>query len=88
MSFCSATQDYYSRNTDIGSTMGKADTQIFLKPTLNSTELVAKELRFDRAECEKLDSMVRGDCYIKGSIYEPESDRNIPAILRGRITPL
>lgn len=88
MSFCSATQDYYSRNTDIGSTMGKADTQIFLKPTLNSTELVAKELRFNRAECEKLDSMVRGDCYIKGSIYEPESDRNIPAILRGRITPL
>ena len=88
ISFYGATQDYYLRNTDIGSTMGKADTQIFLKPTLNSTELVAKELRFNKADCEKLDRMVRGFCYVKGNLYDPEIDRNTPTIISGTVTSL
>lgn len=88
ISFYGATQDYYPRNTDIGSTMGKADTQIFLKPTLNSTELVAKELRFNKADCEKLDSMVRGSCYVKGNLCDPEIGGNTPTIISGTVTQL
>ena len=88
MAFYGATQDYYPRNTDLGAAMGKADTQIFLKPTLGSTELVARELRLNKAEREKLDSLMRGECFIKGSLYNPDTGRNESAIIRGNITPL
>ena len=88
MGFYGATQDYYPRNTDLGAVMGKADTQIFLRPTLNSGELVAKELRLNKAEREKLDSLMRGECFIKGSLYNPDTGRNESAIISGNITPL
>ena len=87
-SFCGATQDYYPHNTELGSTMGKADTQIFFKPTFNSVEQVAKELRFGKADRERLDNMTRGVCFIKGSVYNPEIGQNEPTIISGIVKAL
>ena len=88
LSFCGATQDYYPHNTEIGGTMGKADTQIFFRPTLNSADLVAKELRFGKADRERLDSMGRGVCFIKGSVFNPEVGQNEPTIISGIVKRL
>lgn len=85
LSFFGATQDYYSRSTELGSAMSKADTQIFLRPTPNSESIVASELRFHKADMARFDAMQRGDCIVKGSLYSKEQDRNIPTILSGSV---
>lgn len=85
LSFFGATQDYYSRNTELGSVMSKADTQIFLRPTPNSENVVALELRFNKADMERFDSMQRGDVIVKGSQYNKEQGRNIPTTLSGHV---
>lgn len=85
LSFFGATQDYYPRNTELGSVMSKADTQIFLRPTPNSESVVASELRFNKADMERFDSMQRGDIIVKGSLYNKEQGRNIPTTLSGHV---
>lgn len=85
MSFLGATQDYYPRNTEIGSVMSKADTQIFLHPTPNSESVVASELRFNKADMKRFDSMQRGDVIVKGSLYNKDQKRNIPTTLSGHV---
>lgn len=85
LSFFGATQDYYPRNTELGSVMSKADTQIFLRPTPNSESVVASELRFNKADMERFDSMQRGDIIVKGSLYNKEQRRNIPTTLSGHV---
>ncbi len=85
MSFYGATQDYYPRNTDLGSVMGKAGTQIFLCPTPNSTNVVAAELRFSKAEIERFDSMMRGDIIVKALLFDKKLGRNVPATLSGHV---
>ena len=85
MSFYGATQDYYPRNTDLGSVMGKAGTQIFLRPTPNSANVVAAELRFSKAEMERFDSMMRGDIIAKANLFNKELGRNVPATLSGHV---
>lgn len=85
MSFFGATQDYYPHNTELGKIMSKADTQIFLRPTPNSECIAAKELRFNKADMSRFDSMQRGDCIVKGSLYNKEQGRNIPTIISGHV---
>lgn len=85
MSFFGATQDYYPRNTGLGSVMGKAGTEIFLRPTPNSESVAAAELRFNKADMARFDSMGRGDIIVKGSLYNKEQDRNISVILCGHV---
>lgn len=85
MSFLGVTQDYYPRNTELGKVMSKADTQIILKPTSNSESVVASELRFNKADMSRFDSMQRGDCIVKGSLYNKEQGRNIPTIISGHV---
>lgn len=85
LSFFGATQDYYARNTELGSVMGKAGTEIFLRPTSNSESVVAAELRFNKADMARFDSMGRGDIIVKGSLYNKEQDRNISVILCGHV---
>lgn len=65
--------------------MGIADTQCFLKPTPNSEKLVASELRFNKADMARFDSMMRGDVILKGSLYNKKEGRNSPTIISGHI---
>ena len=85
VAFFGATQDYYARNTDLGSVMGKAGTQIFLHPTQNSEQLVAQELRFGKNDAARFDTMQRGDAIVKGAMYSKETERNMPTILSGQV---
>lgn len=85
MSFFGATQDYYPRNTDLGSVMGKAGTQIFLRPTPNSANVVAAELRFRKADMERFDGMMRGDIIVKANLFDKELRRNVPTTLSGHV---
>lgn len=85
MSFFGATQDYYPRNTELGSVMGKAGTQIFLRPTPNSTNVVAAELRFSKAEIERFDGMMRGDLIVKANLFNKELGRNVPTTISGHV---
>ncbi len=85
ISFFGATQDYYPRNTELGSVMGKAGTQIFLRPTPNSENVVASELRYRKADMLRFDSMQRGDIIVKGNLYSKESGCNIPTTLSGHV---
>ncbi len=82
MAFFGSTQDFYRSNTEIGSVMGKAGTQIFLRPTQDSEKNVAAELRFKKADMDRFDSMYRGDVIIKGSFF---MGHNIQSTLSGRI---
>lgn len=85
ISFFGATQDYYPRNTELGSVMGKAGTQIFLRPTPNSENVVASELRYRKADMLRFDSMQRGDIIVKGNLYSKEAGRNVPTTLSGHV---
>ena len=85
IAFHGLTQDFFPRNTELGGVMGKADSLVFMKPTQNSAELVAKELRWGKADLERFDSMDRGDAVIKASFYSKEKKRNIPTTLSGKI---
>lgn len=85
LSFVGATQDFYPRNTEIGSTMGKADTHIFLKPTQNSISLVAKELNINNNDVSKLENMKKFVCFIKGTLYSPDEDMNTSITVKGRL---
>lgn len=85
MSFFGATQDYYPRNTELGSVMGKAGTQIFLRPTPNSGNVIASELRFNKADMSRFDNMQRGDIIVKGNLFSKEYGRNVPVILSGHV---
>ena len=85
ISFFGATQDYYPRNTELGSVMGKAGTQIFLRPTPNSENVVASELRYRKADLLRFDSMQRGDIIVKGNLYSKESGCNVPTTLSGHV---
>ncbi len=85
MSFFGVTQDYYPRNTELGSVMGKAGTQIFLRPTPNSANVVAAELRFSKADMERFDSMMRGDIIVKANLFDKKLSRNVPTTISGRV---
>ncbi|SFY08608.1 type IV secretion system DNA-binding domain-containing protein [Ruminococcus sp. XPD3002] len=85
ISFFGATQDCYPRNTELGSVMGKAGTQIFLRPSSNSANIVAAELRFSKAEMELFDSMMRGDIIVKANLFSKELGRNVPTTLSGHV---
>lgn len=85
ISFFGATQDYYPRNTELGSVMGKAGTQIFLRPTPNSENVIASELRYKKADMLRFDSMQRGDIIVKGNLYSKESGCNVPTTLSGHV---
>ncbi|MBR5370897.1 MAG: hypothetical protein IK130_01645 [Oscillospiraceae bacterium] len=87
LSFYGATQDFHARSTDLGKTMGKAATQIFLRPTQNSEPLVAQELRFGKKDLALFDMLERGDAIIKGQLYSKEAERNLPATTIGRVQP-
>ena len=85
LSFYGATQDYYPRSTELGSVMGKAGTQIFLRPTPNSANVVAAELRFRKADMERFDGMMRGDIIVKANLFDKELRRNVPTTLSGHV---
>ncbi len=85
LSIVAATQDFYPRGTEIGSALGKAGMQIFHRPTQDSANLVAAELRFKKADMERFDSMERGDVIIKGALYNKEQGRNMQTIMSGHI---
>lgn len=82
-----ATQDYYPRNSELGSSMGKSGTQVFLQPTQNSENAVASELRFKKNEAARFDLMQRGDAIIKGNFYSKIEQRNLPCTLSGQVVP-
>ena len=85
LSVCIATQDFYGRNTELGSAVGKVGTQVFFRPTQNSKKAVAEELNLRKEEAVALDSMVRGEAIMKGSFYSTRQNRNNPATLRGKV---
>lgn len=85
ITFIGTTQDFYPSNTELGKIMGKADTQIILRPTPNSANAVATALRFKKGEAERFDTMQRGDAIIKTCFYSKAEKRNIPATLSGRL---
>ena len=85
ISFFGATQDYYPRNTELGSVMGKAGTQIFLKPSANSESLVLAELRYRKAELYRFDDMERGDIIVKANLFNQKLGRNVPTIISGHV---
>ena len=82
-----ATQDYYPRNSELGSSMGKSGTQVFLQPTQNSENAIASELRFKKNEAARFDTMQRGDAIIKGNFYSKIEQRNLPCTLSGQVVP-
>ena len=85
ISFFGATQDYYPHNIDLGSVMGKAGTQIFLKPASNSESLVLAELRYRKSELYRFDDMERGDIIVKANLFNQKLGRNVPVILSGHV---
>lgn len=85
LSIVAATQDFYARSTEIGSALGKAGMQIHHRPTQDSTNLVAAELRWNKADMARFDSMNRGDVIIKGALYNKELKRNIQKTIEGHI---
>ena len=85
ISFFGATQDFYPSNTELGSVMGKAGTQIFLRPTPNSKNAVAAELGYKKNDLSRFDIMDRGDIIVKGNLYSKRYRRNIPTILSGHV---
>ena len=85
LSVIASTQDFYARSTEIGSALGKADMQIFHRPTQDSANLVAAELRWKKADLARFDTMERGDVILKGSLYNKELKRNTQATLSGHI---
>lgn len=82
-----ATQDFYARGTEIGSALGKAGMQIHHRPTQDSANLVAAELRWSKADMARFDSMNRGDAIIKGALYNKELKRNAQTTIEGHISP-
>lgn len=85
LSILASTQDFYARSTEIGSALGKADMQIFHRPTQDSANLVAAELRWKKADMVRFDSMNRGEVIIKGSLYNKEQKRNVQTTISGHI---
>ncbi len=86
-SLVTATQDFYARGTEIGSALGKAGLQIHHRPTQDSANLVAAELRWNKADMARFDSMNRGDVIIKGSLFNMEEGHNIQTTISGHIYP-
>lgn len=85
MSFFGSTQDYYPKKTELGSTMGKAGTQIFLRPSEDSEQAVAAELRWKKADMARFDAMDRGDIIVKGALYNKKKGRNTQTTLSGHV---
>lgn len=85
LSIVAATQDFYARGSEIGSALGKAGMQIHHCPTQNSANLVAAELRWNKADMARFDSMNRGDIVVKGALYNKENERNMQTILSGHV---
>ncbi|WP_294755320.1 DUF87 domain-containing protein, partial [uncultured Ruminococcus sp.] len=85
MAFFGSTQDYYPKKTELGSTMGKAGTQIFLRPSEESEQAVAAELRWKKADMARFDSMDRGDIIVKGALYNKKNKRNTQTTLSGHV---
>ena len=85
MAFFGSTQDYYPKKTELGSTMGKAGTQIFLRPSEDSEQAVAAELRWKKADMARFDSMDRGDIIVKGALYNKKKGRNTQTTLSGHV---
>lgn len=85
IAFVGATQDFYPFNTELGKIMSKADMQIILRPTPNSANAVAANLRFKKGDEAWFDTMLRGDAIIKGWFYSKIEQRNIPRTLSGRL---
>ena len=85
LSIVAATQDFYARRTEIGSALGKAGMQIHHRPTQDSANLVAAELRWNKADMIRFDSMDRGDIIVKGALYNKEKGRNMHTTLSGHI---
>ena len=87
IAFYGSTQDYYPRNTELGNCMGKAGTEIFLRPTQNSENTVASELRFKKHDVARFDAMQRGDAIVKTNFYKKDEEYNIPFVLSGKVVP-
>lgn len=85
MSFFGSTQDYYPKKTELGSTMGKAGTQIFLRPSEDSEQAVAAEIRWKKADMARFDAMDRGDIIVKGALYNKKKGRNTQTTLSGHV---
>ena len=85
MAFFGSTQDYYPKKTELGSTMGKARTQIFLRPSEDSEQAVAAELRWKKADMARFDSMDRGDIIVKGVLYNKKNKHNTQTTLSGHV---
>ena len=85
ITFIGTTQDFYPSNTELGKIMGKADTQIILRPTPNSANAVAANLRFKKGDAARFDTMQRGDAIIKGFFFSKREKRNVPCTLSGRL---
>lgn len=85
MAFFGSTQDYYPKKTELGSTMEKAGTQVFLRPSEDSEQAVAAELRWKKADMARFDSMDRGDIIVKGALYNKKYKRNTQTTLSGHV---
>ena len=59
--------------------------QIHHRPTQDSANLVAAELRWKKSDMVRFDSMNRGDVIIKGALYNKEQKRNVQTTISGHI---
>ena len=80
-----ATQIYRPSGEKVGNVMRLADTKLFLKPTLDSEDYVAKALRWGKKQAAYFDRMERGDCIVSGPLYDHFCNRNIQVVLRGQV---
>jgi len=85
IAFVGATQPFHIKGDNVGDVMSKADTQIFLKPELESENNVAKVLGYDSKKRQYFARMERGDCIINGSLYNKAKGRNCPAAIKGHV---
>jgi hypothetical protein len=85
IAFTGATQSFHVKGDKVGDVMTYAATQIFLKPTDESEDNVAKVLNYDKKKREFFSQMERGDCIIRGNCYNKTKYMNCPVVIKGRI---
>ena len=85
IAFTGATQSFHVKGDKVGDVMTYAATQIFLKPTDESEDNVAKVLNYDKKKRKFFSQMERGDCIIRGNCYNKAKDMNCPVVIKGRI---
>ena len=80
-----ATQPYRIRGNGVCDVMRNATTKVFVKPTDDSIDDVAKTLHYGKKKAEYFDQMNVNDVIINSPLYDKDLKRNVKTTLRGEI---